>query len=42
MELYDHNADPQETHDVSPAPENAAVIAELKARLATLPPWPKK
>ena len=42
MELYDHDADPQETHDVSAAPENGAVIAELKALLATLPPWPKK
>ena len=42
MELYDHDADPQETHDVSTAPENTATIAELKTRLATLPPWPKK
>jgi iduronate 2-sulfatase len=39
-ELYDHDADPEETRDLSKRPELAATIAELKARLATLPPWP--
>ena len=42
MELYDHDADPEETHDVSAVPDTAAAIAELKTRLATLPPWPNK
>ena len=41
-ELYDHDTDPQETRNVSAAPENAATTAELKALLATLPPWPKQ
>ena len=42
MELYDHDVDPQETRDVSAAPENAAVLTELKAHLDTLPAWPKQ
>jgi uncharacterized sulfatase len=41
-ELYDHDADPEEARNVSANPEHTAVIAELKQRLATLPPWPKK
>ena len=40
-ELYDHDADPEETRDVSKNPEHAALIAELKERLHALPPWPK-
>jgi len=34
-ELYDHDADPEELHDVSA--DNAGVIAELTARLKMLP-----
>ncbi len=41
-ELYDHDADPEETHDVSAKPAHAAVIVELKQRLDTLPSWPKE
>ena len=40
-ELYDHDADPEETRDVSKSPEHAAVIAPLKERLRSLPSWPK-
>lgn len=32
-ELYDHRADPDELHNVTSRPENAAVKAELRARL---------
>ena len=39
-ELYDHDADAEETRDVSKNPEHAAIIAELKERLHSLPPWP--
>ncbi len=42
MELYDHDADPQETHDVSSEAGHAAILSEMKARLDTLPPWPAK
>ena len=41
MELYDHDADPQETRDLSASPDKTALIAELKAHLDTLPLWPK-
>jgi hypothetical protein len=33
MELYDELKDPEETHDVSSAPENVAAITELKTLL---------
>lgn len=42
VELYDHESDPEEVRDVSRNPEHAAVVAELKARLDTLPPWPAR
>lgn len=42
LELYDHDADPQETRNVSSLPEHAAAVTELKAHLDTLPAWPKK
>ncbi len=41
IELFDHDADPEETHDVSAAPQNAAIVSEMKVRLDTLPAWPK-
>ncbi len=41
-ELYDHDTDPEEMHDVSTKPAHAAVIAQMKQRLDALPPWPKK
>ena len=37
FELYDHDVDPEENHNVSEA--NSAVVAQLKARLKTLPPY---
>lgn len=40
IELYDHDADPEETRDVSKLPEHHATVTELKARLRTLPTWP--
>ena len=39
-ELYDHDADPEETRDVSKSPKHARVIAQLKEQLHALPPWP--
>jgi uncharacterized sulfatase len=39
-ELYDHDVDSEEARDVSKLAEHAATIAELKARLRSLPPWP--
>ena len=39
-ELYDHDADQEETRDVSKNPEHTSVIAESKERLHSLPPWP--
>jgi uncharacterized sulfatase len=42
MELYDHDADPEETRDLSSEAAHASTLAEMKARLRTLPPWPAK
>lgn len=42
MELYDHDADPEEVQDVSGKPEHEAIVAEMKKRLMSLPPWPKR
>ena len=36
-ELYDENADPEETHNVASKPEHAKLVKELSAKLATLP-----
>jgi arylsulfatase A-like enzyme len=41
-ELYDHDVDPEEIHDVSSKLEHEATITEMKKRLMSLPPWPKK
>ncbi|MBM3840971.1 MAG: sulfatase [Verrucomicrobia bacterium] len=38
-ELYDHDADPEETRNISGDAVNATVVAELKQKLASLPPW---
>jgi uncharacterized sulfatase len=40
MELYDHDADPEETRNVSGLAAHARTVADLKQRLASLPPWP--
>jgi hypothetical protein len=37
MELYDQDNDPEENHNVAKA--NPAVVAQLEARLKTLPPY---
>jgi uncharacterized sulfatase len=42
MELYDHDADPEETRDLSGEAAHASTLAEMKVRLRTLPPWPVK
>lgn len=39
QELYDHNNDPEENHNV--AASNPAIVAQLTARLKTLPSYPK-
>jgi hypothetical protein len=39
-ELYDHDADPEETRDLSRLAEHNATFNELKARLRSLPLWP--
>lgn len=36
-ELYDHDVDPEETHNVARA--NPDIVAQLEARLKTLPPY---
>ncbi len=46
VELYDHQADPQENTNVATRPENAALVKELMAKLtagwkAALPPRPE-
>jgi uncharacterized sulfatase len=41
LELYDHASDPEETHNLAAQPTHRALIAEMKKRFATLPPWPK-
>lgn len=41
-ELYDHAADPEETRNLSANEANAQVVAELRQKLATLPPWPRQ
>jgi iduronate 2-sulfatase len=38
-ELYDHLADPEEMHDLSAAPAQAAVVGELKQMLAETVPY---
>jgi iduronate 2-sulfatase len=40
QELYDHDADAEENHNVAPA--NPDVVGNLSARLKTLPPYPPK
>jgi flagellin-specific chaperone FliS len=45
VELYDHQADPQENVNIATQPENAALVKELTAKLnagwkAALPPRP--
>ena len=37
IELYDHDADPEENHNVAKA--NPAVVSQLEARLKALPPY---
>jgi len=37
IELYDHNVDPEENHNV--AQTNPTAVAQLEARLKTLPPY---
>lgn len=39
-ELYDHEADPEETRNASADAAHAPVVAELRQELASLPPWP--
>jgi len=39
-ELYDHDADAEETRDLSRLAEHQTLITELKAQLRSLPPWP--
>ena len=39
-ELYDHDTDAEETRNLSSDAANVKVIAELKQKLASLPPWP--
>ncbi len=40
-ELYDHEADPEETTNLAAAEAHASVVVEMKSHLGTLPPWPK-
>lgn len=41
-ELYDHDADPEETRNLTADPARASVVRDLKQKLASLPPWPRK
>jgi uncharacterized sulfatase len=41
-ELYDHDADPEETRNLASESGYAATVMELKAQLAKLPPWPSR
>ena len=41
-ELYDHEADPQETRNLSSDAAHAGTVAEMNVHLRTLPPWPAK
>ena len=41
-ELYDHDADCEESRDLSADPGHASLLTELNAKLAALPPWPAK
>jgi hypothetical protein len=36
-ELYDHDRDPEENHNIAEA--NPTVVAQLEARLKSLPPY---
>lgn len=40
LELYDHEADAEETKNLAGRPEHAETVAQLKQRLQALPPWP--
>jgi uncharacterized sulfatase len=42
VELYDHDADPEETRNLAPESAHAVTVMELKTQLAKLPPWPSK
>ena len=39
-ELYDHDQDPQELHNLAHDPKQAAVVAEMKALLKKVHPQP--
>jgi uncharacterized sulfatase len=41
-ELYDHDADPEETRNLASESAHAVTVMELKAQLAKLPPWPSR
>ena len=41
-ELYDHDADPEETRNLSADATTVKIVTELKQKLAALPPWPAR
>lgn len=41
-ELYDHNSDPEENHDLAKDPQQQNIVSAMKKRLAALPSWPQK